>query len=59
MYTDGDKDKSFGFGQLECALNRSVDAEHGYSHIVALPIETQARVSLLGLFDKLTARWSR
>ena len=41
-YVDGDKDKTFGFGQLECALDRSVDAEHGYSHIVALPIETQA-----------------
>jgi hypothetical protein len=58
-HADSDKDETFGLGQLERALDGSADAEHGYSRFIALPIETQAQVTPLGLFDELAARWMR
>lgn len=54
---DSDKDKTFGLGQLKRALDGSTDAEYGYGWVVALPIEAQAQVTPLGLFDELAPRW--
>ena len=58
-HADGDKDKAFGLRQLERALDGSADAEHGYSRIIALPVEMQAQVTPLRLLDELTTRWPR
>lgn len=58
-HADSDKDEAFGLGQLERALDGSADAEYGYRRVIALPIETQAQVTPLGLFDELAARWPR
>jgi hypothetical protein len=58
-HADGDKDETFGLGQLERALDGSADAEHGHSRVIALSIETQAQVTPLGLFDELAAGWPR
>lgn len=56
-HPDSDEDETFGLGQFDRALDGSADAEHGYSSVIALPVETQAQVAPLGLFDELAARW--